>query len=473
MRSLKFGITDKEKAEYIRDTVFDDLARTRTTLEVLPNLRCLWWNSDSITNARHATLFMHDKVTEFAFSVDSENLQSLSMDIVGRMPSLRSLIWSNIDEPHDPDDDQALLQLLSSLQKLREVTPPKDVLKSQFLKTLSLLPELGVVQFDTLGGLPHPITPIGSTLQEGAFPVLYDLCLYSTLDDIRHYLTGGALLPRLKNLSVESVQPESRPTIQRFLADVTRCYPTLELVSMEVIVNIEKQMDCEPLLPEQLCPILSLKQLTHLELRHNLPLQISDVNLAEFGAALPALETLFLNPEPLLLTRPRFTLGSLLTVAENFPNLTSLGIYLDAEDVTTLTPYSPPKIRIFPHLRKLSVGVSPIAADQVPVALFLSHVLSENQGVVIQSGISWNEKLFKHSVEYSATVTERCRRWGEVAKTLPLLLQLRKEEKVHRQDIEKEVEDLRMRNEVIMGKIQVNEGTKSAREVSDNSCVIC
>jgi hypothetical protein len=137
------------------------------------------------------------------------------------------------------------------------------------------------------------------------------------------------------------------------------------------------------------------------------------------------------------------------------------------------TPHSPAKIPIFPYLRTLNVGVSPIGSDQVPVALFLSHLLSENEGVVILSGVSWDKMLFENSTDYSATIGKRCLRWSEVAKTLPLLLQLRKEEKVHRQDIEKEVEDLRMRNEVIMGTIRVNEGTKSARGVNDNRCIIC
>jgi hypothetical protein len=464
VRSLKFGPKRKGKAQELDDSVFDDVARTRTTLEVLPNLRCLCW--DSFLNSRHAILFMHDKVTEFGFKVYSENLQTLNTDIVLRMPSLRSLEWTY---GYGVQDDQALPRLLPRFPKLREVTPPKDVLNTQLLKTLSLLPELEVIRYDTLGGLPSPIPPIRSTLQEGAFPTLYDLCLNSTLDDIRLYITGGALLPRLKNLSVESAHPEFPPTVQQFLADATRCYPTLEMVSMDIIVSIGEREECEPLSLDDLCPILSLKQLGRLELRHNLPLQIFEVDLAEFGAALPALETLVLNPEPLLLTRPTFTPRSLLTVSQSFPNLSHLGIYLDAEDFTMPTPYSPAKIPVFPHLRTLNVGVSPIGPDQVPVALFLSHLLSER--VAIQSGISWNEELFGD--KYSATVKNRCLYWGEVAKTLPLLLQLRKEEKVHRQDIEKEVEDLRMRNEVIMGKIRVNEGTGSAREVYDSRCIIC
>jgi hypothetical protein len=420
---------------------------------------------------------MHDKVTEFAFNLEIyEDLHSLAADVVGRMPSLNSLKCMRADGYRDPDYDKALQLLLSSLHKLREVTLPKNVLDGDFLKALSSLPELEVVQFDNLGGMRCLFAPtIGSALEEGAFPKLCDLGLDSTLEDMRHYLTGGMLLPRLKNLSIESVYPESPDAVQEFFADVTRCYPSLEVLSMDIIVSIEEQADCQVLFPEHFHSILSLKQLTRLELRHNLPLQISEVDLAEFGVALPAIEFLVLNPEPLLLTKPKFTLHSLLAVAQNFPNLSHLGIYLDAEDVGTRTLHSLAKTRVFPYLRTLNIGVSPIGPDQIPVALFLSHLLSDNERGVIQSGVSWSPELFEESAEYSKTVEERCRRWGEVAKTLPLLLQLRNEEKAQRQDIEKEVEDLRMRNEVLMGKIQVNGNAKpsAATAIYDKGCTIC
>lgn len=422
---------------------------------------------------------MHDKIAEFAFCLDYNEPVLLTTDIVGRMPSLTSLTCTSSGSSsfrlYNPSNEQQLLKLLSELQKLQEVTLPKNLLDDRFLKTLSLLPELRVIQFDTLGGLPGPITPaIGSTLEDGAFPVLYDLCLESALDDVRRYLTRGALLPRLKNLSVESVYPEPAQTVHQFLVEVTRCYPGLETVSVDVIVGIGEQDLCEPLLAEHFCPLLSLHQLVHLELRHNLPLQISETDLAELGAALPSIESLVLNPEPLLLTRPRFTLRSLLSVADNFPNLFHLGVYLDAQEDTTPPAPSVSRTRMFPCLRTLNVGVSAIGSDHIPVALFLSHLLSENERVVVQSGVSWNKELFEESNEYSATIRTRCRRWDEVAKTLPLLLQLRREEKEHRQDIEKEVEDLRMRNEVLMGKMLVNGDVKSSgRVVIDNKCTIC
>ncbi|KAI0282471.1 hypothetical protein BGY98DRAFT_85930 [Russula aff. rugulosa BPL654] len=382
VHSLKCGIKLDEKSHWLSlDSVFYVLALYRTTLEVFPNLRSLWWNS----NPRHASLFMHDKVTEFIFQINSENLPSLRTDIVGRMPSLRSLGWTNSYpsglRSHKPNDDQELLQLISSLPKLREIAPAKGALGGKFLKTLSsLLPELEAIRSNNLNEMRFSTSPLKCTLQEGDFPKLYELCLKSYLGDIRVYLTGGALLPRLRNLSVEGGGiAEQTLEVQQFLTDVTRCYPTLEMVSMNLMVNAEEEYECYPLSPEHLNPILSLKQLTRLELRHNHPLQISEVDLAEFGAALPAVEKLVLNPEPFHLTRPEITLHSLLIVAQHFPNLFYLGIYLDAQDSATPMPYLPAKTRLFPRLLTLHMGVSPIASE-VPVTMFLSHILSENGG---------------------------------------------------------------------------------------------
>ncbi|KAH9000313.1 hypothetical protein EDB92DRAFT_1789880 [Lactarius akahatsu] len=476
VRTLKFG-TDRlasGRAVCLGDSVFHDLARSRTTLEVFPNLRRLWWETEYIAlRSQHAVLFMHDKVKEFGFSFNTEDPMALATDVVGRMPSLLSL--KCFVDYYGADHDPVLQYLLSHLHELQEITLPKQSLGGQVLKSLSLLPELRVVQFDNLGGIgctPAPV--IADTLEEGAFPILDDLCLDSTLEDMRNYLTGGAFLPRIRSLSVESVIPESSLAVQEFLTDVTRCYPSLETIAVDVIVGIEEQDACEPLMPAHLHPILSLKQLIRLELRHNLPLQISEVDLAEFGAALPAIEFLVLNPEPLLLSKPCLKIHSLPTIGQNFPNLFHLEIYLDAEDVEMkqLPPPPPTNMRVFPHLRALNVGVSPLGPDQVPVALFLSYLLSDNEKVDIRSGSSWDPELFDSSAEYGTKLQERCQRWEEVAKTLPLLLQLRKEERAHRRDIEKEVEDLRMRNEILMGNMSMR-NAKPVPLTYDKGCIVC
>ncbi|KAI0272481.1 hypothetical protein BC834DRAFT_856952 [Gloeopeniophorella convolvens] len=473
VRSLVFGARADERSLLLDDCVFHDLARTRSTLEILPNLRRLWWQHTLPTKAQHAVLFMHDKVTEFAFDVSSGGNELIMENALERMPSLRTLTCTCLDMFRAEGGIEMLRPLLTGLQRLQKVALPKDYLDGQVLRMLSLLPELQVIQFDNLGGVKCNEVTIHSMVEEGAFPVLNDLCLDSTLDDMRVYLTGGALLPRLKKLSVESVYVENPTAVQQFMTDVVRCYPSLELFEIDVIVYVDEQDACEALTLEHIRPILSLKQLTRLELRHNMPLQISESDLAEMGVALPAVEYLVLNPEPLALLKPRLSLDSLVSFAQNFPNLCHLGLYLNAEGIYMHASLLDVKTRLFPHLRTIDVGVSPIGSDHVPVALYLSHLLAENEMVSVLSGVAWHDDLYAMAPLYVEQVNERCHGWAEVARTLPLLLQLRKEEKQHRQDIEKEVEDLRMRNEVLMGTVQMNGEAKPIPTGYDKGCVVC
>lgn len=169
--------------------------------------------------------------------------------------------------------------------------------------------------------------------------------------------------------------------------------------------------------------------------------------MAEFGAAFPALEILGLNPEPLQLTTPKITLHSLLVVAQHFSNLLYLGIYLDAQETTTPKTHSSIKTGLFPNLLTLHVGVSPIASE-ISVAIFLSHLLLDNERVEVWSRVS--DSVVGHN---ATMVSERRKKWDQVANTLPVLFQQLKEEKAYRQDLEKEVEDLRMKNDVIMEKV--------------------
>jgi hypothetical protein len=86
------------------------------------------------------------------------------------------------------------------------------------------------------------------------------------------------------------------------------------------------------------------------------------------------------------------------------------------------------------------MGVSPIAPDsELPVAMFLSDILSENERVKIKSGISWNRTLFEDSPRYSATVKKRRSKWDRVANFLPVIRQVRKA------IVKEVVEDLRMK----------------------------
>lgn len=192
-----------------------------------------------------------------------------------------------------------------------------------------------------------------------------------------------------------------------------------------------------------------------------------------------ALEKLTLNNEPVHMTQSDLTLHALLPFAEHCRQLTHLGLFIDAShDIpsfpfpvhsTSLTSKPTTGYTPFHSLRRLSMGVSiikPRPEPTAPVALFLSQLLPLHCG--LDCGITWNEdpatEVDPDDVEggvgvmdvgIAEMIAERCEGWGEVAGMLPMLTQLRMEERGRMGALEREVEDLRMRVGVVEGRGKV------------------
>jgi hypothetical protein len=121
-------------------------------------------------------------------------------------------------------------------------------------------------------------------------------------------------------------------------------------------------------------------------------------------------------------------------------------------------------VKRFKTLTTLSVGVSQIE-DEGAVALFLSRLCP--LGCEIECGAVWNSTLQDHTnvdggnagsttglvpEELLREVTERCTKWNEVRRMLPFLTRSRIEERESCKALANEVEDLRIRNRILMGK---------------------
>ena len=117
------------------------------------------------------------------------------------------------------------------------------------------------------------------------------------------------------------------------------------------------------------------------------------------------------------------------------------------------------------------MGVSNIQ-DEGSVALFLSHLCPI--GCEIEYGVTWHADLEDMSHDNGNTVaaeelvkevTKRCGKWSEVEKMLPLLTKLRVEERARCRALGDEVEDLRIRNRILMERGKVNMD-------GDGTCVV-
>ena len=177
----------------------------------------------------------------------------------------------------------------------------------------------------------------------------------------------------------------------------------------------------------------------------------------------PNLETLLLDCEPMDVSlAPSITLRALLPFAEYCHNLLELGLYMaPCNDLDTASLGM--GVPQFQSLKRLAVGLSPIY-DAGPVTLFLSQILP--LGCEVDAGMTWpdgfamieSEELQRRSTEWHET-------WQEVHRMLPLMTKLRMLEQANRKALGDEVEDLRIRNEVLA------ETTKTGIH-PDNGCTI-
>ena len=213
-------------------------------------------------------------------------------------------------------------------------------------------------------------------------------------------------------------------------------------------------------------------------LTYDHPVEITRDQIETIASKWPSLESFILACEPVHLTAPcTLTLLALLPFARYCPNIRILGLFINAStaDLPMTTSSSTRasmtnSIKRFQNLTKLSMGVSQIK-DEGSVALFLSHLLP--LGCDIECGVTWHSDLDDMAHEEGdinqemcaqliKEVGKRCAGWNEVGRMLPLLIRLRMEERERLKGLEETVDDLRIRNRILMeraGKSMEGDGT--------------
>lgn len=403
---------------------------------------------------------MHDAVKEVHIDIASAigyTIEAQVDDVLSRLPSLESLyIAAELSSSTIP----SLMPLFSKIQSLKKISMERWLYTPSVMMALSQLPHLEAIAFDlslesedealTMELYPDlPQKPFGPD----AFPALKEISLWTPLSLATMLLTGDSFLPRLSKVNVCTRESEEKMAINSFLKAVADTYPDLQELCLEAI-----DPDPDPSIkPEQigldtLRPILRLKSLSSLEFRHNFPLMLDEEDVSQLAVSLPNLENLFLNAEPLdaidMDDYPPLPLAALVPLVQHCRKLKTLGVYIDgtAKDPSDDIHGHIPR---FPVLRDFYVGISPICErDNIqPLALFLSQLLFGQQAPTLSVGVTW--PWYMVDDDYKAISRERYDRWGALRDMLPLLMKIRQEEMVQRIDVEREVEDLRMRNELL------------------------
>lgn len=479
-RIRQFTYEDLGHAPKLSTAALAEISETRTSLSLLPRLREFTYITAFPTQRRFAVLFMNESVRRFTFRLDDEPepLRPFFDNIPARMPHLMVLDLRTSRSASSIEKD--FVHLLSELPCLEKVVLPLYHVTDSIMGALAKLPNLGVIEFQYLQdqgiGDKADVENFDPHVTEDGFPVLWDLSLSAHLSKFIPVLVD-TLAPAAKNLTslyLHAISVKSEASVHEYFTAVGENFPLIKSIYMEALPGstmstqwsgVEPQF--EALTLDTLKPLLDCPHLTTFALMYPIPLCLTLDDLETMTSQWPTLEVLDLNKEPVILgsalgTRPNLTLRALLPFVQNCPNLRKLGLYLDATEADLPSASEIP--RPFTKLTDLNVGISSIGDPQA-VALFLSRVCPAHCN--IEAGVRWSDVQSFVDGTSRAVIQDRFSSWDEVNSYLPLSVKLRHEEKAVRDDLEREVEDLRVRNAILAEKSAM--GLKGD---GDKGCVI-
>ena len=476
VRSLTLD-EDEDKTCVSREA-FDELSRTRVMLNVLPQLRQLAWITGTVDRMRLSLMFQHENVTDFSVYLHRTSTYPISTffkEVMQRMPHLKVLDLRFAFPVREVEDD--LLDLFSGLPQLRKVILPIYTFTSKIVEKLSTLQQLDTIQFEFMrsqgNGDITDVMNFDPQLQQGAFPVLTDLSLSAQLVDATRFLCGSFAPSNLTSLYLHTLCLASLGEVYEFLTMAAEnCQLLIRLyLDFFTSADIRSDPDSPPITWQTLRPVLSCANLVEFEVRWDRAFVITQEDVEEMAAKWPSLETLLLNCEPMHVpTPPSLDLRALVPFARHCPKLIELGLYLSGTvdsdvvaDVGTVTP--------FKSLQRLCLGTSPIS-EAGPAALFLSQLCP--LGCEVFSGITWPDGFaIRDDVLDEAGLEELNTQamiwfdnWKEVSRTLPLLTQLRAQERNRRAALEKELEDLKIRCRLMSDRLSV-----TLKGHTDGTCI--
>ncbi|KAG1743811.1 hypothetical protein EDB19DRAFT_540921 [Suillus lakei] len=449
--------------------LLDDMARTRTTLDMLPNLHTLEWIYEDVDCMERATLFMHQRLRHLIMSAPPlrhKDRVSFFVDVCVRAPYLHSL---DLRVPYRVHFiETAILELLRGLPDLKKIILPEFFLTSTIVSELSRMKHINIVQFEyghEQGfGEERDVDTFAPVLEQGAFPVLWDLAITACIGDVMRFMNVDFAPINLTSLYINTYvehKPEELHTLFVMLSE--RCCRLSQLYVL-LAHHVTGQLELIPknqITFNTLKPLLSFPNLIAFQVTHKYPVNITLGEIEEFACQWPSLENLTLNEDPLVMCEFTLDLRALVPFARHCPKLRRLGLFIDANPAKI-----PPTLELKPFaaLCFLSVGTSR-ARDPEAVAAFMSHLCPP--GCKLEVGVTWTTfgtrscRVLDDHVRVE--IGRRFHPWKCVRDILPVLIQLRREEREKSRALREEVEDLRTRNSLLMDKVDMK---------ANDSCII-
>ncbi len=228
---------------------------------------------------------------------------------------------------------------------------------------------------------PHP----PDSLSEPSFPVLGYLFIGCETVRFCASLVQAISSPNFETLCIRPLTNWSTSAWQELHTTLRDCLNNAVFKSIEVDQGDERSRPTDTasyvLSSDALRPLLAMKNLTSISYQIHPGLDVGDGFLKEMALAWPGLQTLYFGTEVLITEVPQATLGCLIPFAQHCPDLSSLGVRMNALEVPEFIQV--PGDRIDNWLNALEVGSSPINSEKdAHVAAFISNLFPQLEYVI-------------------------------------------------------------------------------------------
>ncbi|KAH7343663.1 hypothetical protein B0J17DRAFT_643357 [Rhizoctonia solani] len=415
-------------------SVFDDLARSRLQLHILPNLTSLQWYPNSTQDLRQCEIFLSPSLRSLDVSIPTAEevyVEAFFAMTKIRAPNLR--VFQFECQFRAISVEHWLCDLLETCKSLRGLGLSHYFLTANVLASASRLPELEEILLwsrSPMGEIEDVMTLDMHQLQPGSFPRLHEFSLDASLAQMRTFVSIPAFNPQaLTYLHITSLEIERPNDIQSFLETlVDVCHP-LETLVLSMLVKWVEITPPPRITMEHIRPILKFKKLLDFDVTYNYPFYVTDADLEHIARSWPTVRTLMLSEYPYFcsddIELP--SLGSLVPFAEHCPNLVNLGLFVNAS-----LPFPLPStaIKPFQKLQILNFGQSYIQEnDVIGVAALVSRLCDPSVQIKMGhavSAYSFSPCLASNTEETpDADIATRNDRWEKVVSAVAVLQQAR------------------------------------------------
>ncbi|KIJ11935.1 hypothetical protein PAXINDRAFT_118616, partial [Paxillus involutus ATCC 200175] len=277
VRCLRFH-WDRYNAEI--NCLLGYVSRTRTSLDILPNLHTLEWKYLTDDDMEHCKLFFHRQLRHLTVTADWEYRPQPDFytDLGARASHLHTLSLLMRQYPEELQEDR-IIMLLRNLPELRKIMLPEFYFTSSLIEELSRAKNMGVMEFshgvDEGCFEPRNMETFAPVLAEGAFPSLWDLSLVAKFHDLDRFFWSNFAPVNITTLHINTYEDHCQSEVHDFLVTLSQ---KCQLLSKLYIQLFHNEYPLSVLVPEiqlsyeTIKPLLAFPNLVTFELLHKYPL---------------------------------------------------------------------------------------------------------------------------------------------------------------------------------------------------------